>query len=59
MTESRKTAMIHIIQEYLQQSKIVISEIEILNKLDNYISPILEKIIATKEENQKFEKPRD
>ena len=54
----RKTTMGHITQEHLKQSRIVIPSIEI-KMLHKRIAPIINKIVKTKEENQKLSELRD
>ena len=50
MAENRKTTMGHITQEHLQQSRILIPPIHILDKLEGIIKPNFEKIISLRAE---------
>jgi len=50
MAENRKTTMGHITQEHLQQSRILIPPIHILDKLEGIIEPNFEKIISLRAE---------
>jgi type I restriction enzyme S subunit len=59
IAEMRKTTMGHITQDHLKQSRIAIPNIELIDKLDNVISPILKKVVKVKEENQKLTELRD
>ncbi|MFD2914785.1 restriction endonuclease subunit S [Psychroserpens luteus] len=57
--ELRKTTMGHITQEHLKQSRITIPSIDLINKLDEIINPILNKQVKLNEENQKLSELRD
>jgi type I restriction enzyme S subunit len=57
--ELRKTTMGHITQEHLKQSRIAILPIDLINKLDEIIKPILNKQVKLDEENQKLSELRD
>lgn len=60
MAESRKTTMGHITQEHLQQSRIVIPpDNKLLLRADEFISPLLNKLVHTRIENQKLAELRD
>ncbi|MBR3399588.1 MAG: restriction endonuclease subunit S [Prevotella sp.] len=60
MAEARKTTMGHITQDHLQQSIIAIpDDISIANKLDDIISPIIDKIVKLQEEITELTKQRD
>lgn len=59
MAELRKTTMGHITVDHLKSSFITIPRIEIINKLDEKINPILEKIISSKKQNQELAQLRD
>ena len=59
MAELRKTTMGHITKDHLKQSRIVIPKIEIIEKLEKTMEPILEKLVINKEEKQKLAELRD
>lgn len=59
VAELRKTTMGHITREHLEQSRIGLPTIELINSLHEKINPIIEKIIKAKEENQKLAELRD
>lgn len=59
MAELRKTTMGHITQEHLRDSKITIPSLEIINKLDEVLHPILKKILINKKQNQELASLRD
>ncbi len=59
MAELRKTTMGHITQEHLQQSRVTIPDNKILKKLELLMSPIIEKIVKIKKENQKLAELRE
>ena len=59
IAELRKTTMGHITQDHLKQSRIVIPNIELIKSLEIKLNPILNKIIKSKEENQKLSELRD
>lgn len=59
MAELRKTTMGHITQDHLRESRIVIPSIDLINKLDDIIKPILEKKVKLDEENQELASLRD
>lgn len=57
--ELRKTTMGHITQDHLKQSRITIPSLDLINKLDKIINPILEKKVKLEEENKKLASLRD
>ena len=57
--ELRKTTMGHITQDHLKQSRITNPPMDLINKLDGIIKPILEKKVKLEEENQELSKLRD
>ncbi|NRT10464.1 restriction endonuclease subunit S [Flavobacterium sp. 14A] len=57
--ELRKTTMGHITQDHLKQSRITIPPIDLIEKLDSIIHPILEKKVKLEEENQQLASLRD
>ena len=57
--ELRKTTMGHITQEHLKQSRVTIPALDLINKLDAIISPILQKQVKLNEQNQKLSELRD
>lgn len=57
--ELRKTTMGHITQEHLKQSRITIPPLNLINKLDKVLKPILKKQVKLNEENQKLSELRD
>ena len=59
MAENRKTTMGHITQEHLQQSRILIPPIHILEKLEGIIEPNFEKIISLRAEMFELSSFRD
>ena len=59
IAELRKTTMGHITQDHLRQSRIVVPNVELINKIDLIINPILDKIVKNKEENLKLSELRD
>lgn len=59
MAELRKTTMGHITQDHLRESRIVIPSMDIINKLDDIIKPLLKKKVNLEEENQKLASLRD
>jgi type I restriction enzyme S subunit len=59
MAELRKTTMGHITQEHLKESRIVIPSMDLINKLDEIITPILDKKVKLEEENQELASLRD
>ena len=54
MAELRKTTMGHITQDHLRESRITIPLMDLINKLDDIIKPILEKKVKLEEENQEL-----
>lgn len=59
MAELRKTTMGHITQDHLRESRITIPPMNLINKLDEIIRPILEKKVKLEEENQELASLRD
>lgn len=59
IAELRKTTMGHITQDHLKESRITIPPIELIQKLDKIISPILEKKVKLDQENQQLASLRD
>lgn len=59
MAENRKTTMGHITKEHLQQSRIVVPKFNLIKKIDTLISPILDKILINRKENQQLASLRD
>ncbi|SFH48937.1 restriction endonuclease subunit S [Pedobacter insulae] len=59
MAELRKTTMGHITQEHLRDSKITVPGLEVINKLDDILNPIFEKILINKKQNQELASLRD
>jgi type I restriction enzyme, S subunit len=59
MAENRKTTMGHITQEHLHQSRIVIPPRELTLQLERIISPIFDKIVNNKIQNQHLSSLRD
>ncbi len=59
MAELRKTTMGHITQDHLKESRITIPSMDLINKLDGIIKPILEKKVKLEEENQQLASLRD
>lgn len=59
MAELRKTTMGHITQDHLRESRIAIPLMDLINKLDDIIKPILEKKVKLEEENQELASLRD
>ncbi len=59
MAELRKTTMGHITQDHLKESRIVIPSMDLINKLDDIIKPILKKKVKLEEENQELASLRD
>lgn len=59
IAELRKTTMGHITQDHLRQSRIVVPNVELINKIDLIINPILDKIVKNKEESLKLSELRD
>tara|TARA_R110000868_G_C10972616_1_gene770557 strand:- start:24471 stop:25760 length:1290 start_codon:yes stop_codon:yes gene_type:complete len=59
MAELRKTTMGHITQDHLKESRITIPPMDLINKLDGIIKPILEKKVKLEEENQELASFRD
>lgn len=59
MAELRKTTMGHITKDHLQESRITIPPMDLINKLDRIIKPILEKKVKLEEENQELAALRD
>jgi len=57
--ELRKTTMGHITQDHLRQSRITIPSLDLINKLDQIINPLLEKKVKLEEENQELASLRD
>ena len=58
MAKTRKTTMGHITQEHLQQSRISLPPKELILKLNNLLSPILQKKMKNEIENQKLSELR-
>lgn len=59
MAKLRKTTMGHITQEHLKESRIVIPPSDVIKMLHEKIDPISNKIVKSKEENQKLSELRD
>ena len=60
MAEARKTTMGHITQDHLKQSTIALpSDIDIVNKLEERISPIFDAIVNNSQEIMNLTKQRD
>lgn len=59
IAELRKTTMGHITQDHLKESRITIPPMELIQKLDKIISPILEKKVKLDQENQELASLRD
>lgn len=59
MAELRKTTMGHITKDHLQESRIIIPPMDLINELDGIIKPILEKKVKLEEENQELASLRD
>lgn len=59
MAEARKTTMGHITTDHLRQSKIVLPKIEIAEKFNEKVSPLLLEIIRNDVENRKLSALRD
>lgn len=59
MLEIEKTTMGHITKEHLQQSRISIPPIELIQKLDQKISIFLNKQVILEQENQQLAELRD
>ena len=57
--ELRKTTMGHITQDHLRQSRITIPTLELIEKLDEILKPILDKKVKLEEENQELASLRD
>lgn len=59
MAELRKTTMGHITQDHLKQAFICIPSDALLSGLDQILSPIFQKIIILKKQNQQLAQLRD
>jgi len=59
MAELRKTTMGHITQEHLRDSKILVPNVTIINKLDELLSPIFKKTLVINKQNQELAALRD
>ncbi|MCO6173586.1 restriction endonuclease subunit S [Flavobacterium sp. NRK F10] len=59
IAELRKTTMGHITQDHLKESRIAIPPMELIQKSDKIISPILEKKVKLYQENQELASLRD
>lgn len=59
MAELRKTTMGHITQDHLKQAFICIPSDALLSGLDQILSPIFQKIIILKKQNQQLTQLRD
>lgn len=59
MAELRKTTMGHITKDHLKESRITIPPMDLINKLDGIIKPILEKKVKLEKENQELASLRD
>lgn len=59
IAELRKTTMGHITQDHLKESRIIIPPMDLINKLDRIIKPILDKKVKLEEENQELASLRD
>ena len=57
--ELRKTTMGHITQDHLKQSRVIIPPINLIEKLDDIIKPILNKRIKLDEQNRELSSLRD
>jgi type I restriction enzyme S subunit len=59
MAELRKTTMGHITIDHLKTSYILIPALELIERVDKIINPLIEKIIVNKKENQQLASLRD
>ena len=59
MADLRKTTMGHITQEHLRDSKITVPSLDVINKLNELLNPIFEKILISKKQNQELASLRD
>lgn len=59
MAESRKTTMGHITSEHMEQSRIVLPLLDIVDKFTNIAKPLFDKIVLCNKENQELASLRD
>jgi type I restriction enzyme S subunit len=59
MAERRKTTMGHITQDHLKQSRICIPPLDLIDKIDNTIKPLLDLHLSYEKENLQLAKLRD
>lgn len=59
IAELRKTTMGHITQEHLKQSRVAIPPLNLIESIHRIIDPIINKMVASSEENQKLTELRD
>ncbi len=59
VAELRKTTMGHITKEHLVASRICLPPLELIEKMDNKLSPIISKIVSLNQQNTELRNIRD